>query len=95
MVHPNVETKWQLDKIRELVNQIDKELDEADFRINQSEELRDQEDKREIDRKALASLAQNACKELEDVDMADERAVHDSMVTAIKAFAEIIKELNK
>lgn len=94
MAHPIVETKWQLDKIRELVNQLDTELDEADYQANQAEEAIEQTSKWEEAKENVESLAQQAILILEDdvssVEEADEQAIK-----VIDLLRDLVKELEK
>lgn len=94
MAHPIIETKWQLDKIRELVNQLDPVLDEAEYQATQAEEAIEQASKWEEAKENVESLAQQVILILEDgvssVEEADEQAIK-----ALDLLRDLVKELEK
>lgn len=98
MTHPIVETKWQLDKIRALVNQIDTELDEAEYQAAQAEEVIEQDSKWEEAKDNVDSLAQQALSELEGIEHLDGSDIEDiksRTVFAALKLKDILKELEK
>ena len=93
--HPIVETKWELDKMRVLMHQLDEALDEADYRAAQAEEAIEQASKWEEAKENVESLVQRAVSTLELYDENDVTAALEASVKAINLLDEVLKELNK
>ena len=101
MAHPIVETKWQLDKIRELLNQLDTELDEAEYQANQAEEAIEQASKWEEAKEEAVSLVQQIMYKLDPLDVMgagspdDLQEIHDGVHEAYDLLIKLLKELEK
>lgn len=96
MVHPIIETKWQLDKIRELTNQLDTVLDEAEYQANQAEEAIEQASKWEEAKEEAISLVRQAMRELDELDYdGTEPETNRGIDRAYDKLREVVKELEK
>lgn len=99
--HPIIETKWQLDKIRELTNQLDTVLDEEEYQAGQAEEAIEQASKWEETKEEVVSLVQQVMYKLDPLDVMgagspdDLQEIHDGLHEAYDLLIKLLKELEK
>lgn len=92
MAHPIVETKWTLEKIRTFLNNMDSELDEAEYQLSKSEEVIESAEKWEGTKAEIKPLVEKAIRTLED---AGYTSADKSIMDTLKLLSTVVKELEK